>query len=125
MTTVEPELFSLTEDQRRDQLLKKLARTRQELEAFRDDVRQRIIDRHERGGWCRQGTEDALAELDLAPYELVFSGRCRVEVTFTVRDAPNEDVAHEWVHSAINVRSDDSDVEIDNYDTSVEEIERD
>jgi len=88
---------------------------RQQLDVFKDEVRELAIQAHENGDFCKDGMNAAFRTLGLAEHETAFEVTVMVSVSATVT-ADDEDEAVQTLRDAISV--DDSD-EIDSYSVDI------
>lgn len=98
-----------------EQLRAEIGAVHRELAQLRQDVREEVLQQHRTGDWCLRGTNDVLDDLDLPPVKLEFTGQVTVTVDLTVRDASGFGQAEDWVRSALDVTSEDGDVDIADY----------
>jgi hypothetical protein len=91
-----------------------------ELESYKQRVRRLAIRVANDEGWCSSGLNDALEELDLAPYAGPFSFHGTVRLTGTVTRVDGDRVYYEspfqlgTISRYVRVASDDSDVRVTN-----------
>jgi L-lactate utilization protein LutB len=110
-------------DTEHDSLRQQLTDVQQKLASFRDSVRDEVLQQHDNGIWCYDGTQSVLEDLDLDPMTFTYTGQVEVKVDVTVHNARDADEACTWVRRALHAGSTDDDVFVN--DSSVDDVDLD
>lgn len=102
--------------ERIDALERSLEQARHDAQAFRVQVRERIIQAHKDRDICLNGMNGGLRDLGLAEYVPGFTGTVTLSVEVCVTGTESEAVARQWAQEAIVLSSQDSDVRLDDID---------
>lgn len=99
-----------------------LEQARRDHDAFRDTVRDRIIQAHRNGDICFDGMNDGLRDLGLPEYVVGWKGTVTLTVEVCVTGTNCDDTARQWGKDALELSSQDDDVRIDHVDRYAEDF---